>query len=651
MATSALASATKWPSAFKEEGASFTVQTSNVEIYGEPVNPDSPDGFWPWMGTLSAGSMIYTKYNETYNVLQIIKGSTGNRKDSAGNTYWNDIIGYYIKDKPMGEYDKDSLEFTGVLGKTQSSDYTYDPASGEYETTEAVPDNTSSDTTDADSSNDESSNGLSLIGKAMNVDDAFTESVSYKTYTSSQEYLDNLSKGLRVEDLRAILGMPHQFLPNTDPRLEDTNTVGENEGFGRVYSEKIIKNIPLLLMTPGIPKFMAGFSTEQKNKIIGKLKEWTTETLDSIFGDGSGKYYSLKYAYTDYFNYVNAMLRSAAYFLEIQDEKIDGKTLGTLNWLYATAQNGEGDGGVYLHGNLADFLGPYAGSIAFYADAGTTVDESFGNSTAESQLASALGGLSDQARELNFLIGNVGGMAGVNLDVLSSSEVNETIETLTDKVNKVTGGSNIFSNILGKATNILAGGRIIFPEIWSDSSFSRSYSCSMKLVSPSGDKLSVYLNILVPIYHLLGFTLPRQADNQAYFSPFLVRAYYKGLFNVDMGIIPGLSITKGEEGEWTIDGIPTVANVSFEIKDLYDGMYMSQQSLDDDKSILSNIQELDYIANSCGINVNDQEVMRTIKMYFALGFGSITDKVTIDIFGKVGQYFNQKMQNIFGVFK
>ena len=208
------------------------------------------------------------------------------------------------------------------------------------------------------------------------------------------------------------------------------------------------------------------------------------------------------------------------------------------------------------------------------------------------------------------------------------------------------------SSILNKAQTILAGGRIIFPEIWLDSSFSRSYSCSMKLVSPSGDKLSVFLNILVPIYHLLAFMLPRQSVQQAYFSPFLVRAYYKGLFNVDMGIITGLSITKGDEGEWTLDGIPTVANISFEIKDLYDGLFMSKQTSDSDyQDILSNIQELDYIANSCGVNVNDQEIMRTVRMYTALKFKTgLSDKISIDIFGGITQYFNQKMNNIFGVF-
>ena len=118
-----------------------------------------------------------------------------------------------------------------------------------------------------------------------------------------------------------------------------------------------------------------------------------------------------------------------------------------------------------------------------------------------------------------------------------------------------------------------------------------------------------------------------------------------------MGIITSLSITKGDEGEWTTSGIPTVANVSFEIKDLYDGMSMSKQKeWGTDRSIMSNITELDYIANSCGVNVNDQDIWRTVNMAGALAFGSLTDTITIGIFGEIKQWLNQKIQNIFGVF-
>ena len=470
-------------------------------------------------------------------------------------------------------------------------------------------------------------------------------STSYGTrYTSVEDYRKELD-GLMFNDLRAILGIPHQFLPITDTRI-DSESIGDVGSFGRVYSDKIIKHIPLLLMTPGKPIFMESYSKSQQVGVIAKALELTTETLQSIMGtDTSGKYYSLEFSFTEYFYYVNAMLRSAAFFLEIDDVYIDGSRLGYKNWLYYTSDvYGEG---VYSHGKLGSFLGPHSGCVAFYADAGTTVDDSFSNSTTDSQLASMVNTVSDKGRELNFLLGNVGGQIGLKADFLSEDSMTST----TDLVNKLLDSDNIINQILNKGTTLIGGGRMIFPEIWQDSSFSRSYSCSMKLVSPSGDNLSIFLNILVPIYHLLAFTLPRETTGQSYFSPFLVRAYYKGLFNVDMGIITSLSITKGDEGEWTTSGIPTVANVSFEIKDLYDGMSMSKQKeWGTDRSIMSNITELDYIANSCGINVNDQDIWRTVNMAGALGFSSLTDMVTIGIFGEIKQWLNQKIQNIFGVF-
>lgn len=599
----------------QQKATSFVVKGGYVEYY-----QDTTTMLGGYAGRLAPGTKLTLSYDSQRDSMRIITCSST-----------TSAIGKYL-------YAPTNISISNTKSTTEAK-ITIDG-----NTNKKTPENTNSDGTTSGSD-------TTLVDEIVEIDDAFISSEYSKTYTSSKEYYDNLQNGLVVKDLRGILGMPHQFLPTADPRIidEDESGVGNANEFGRVYSEKIIKHIPLLLMTPGTPTFMASFSKIQKDKIVGKLAGFTDESFDSIFSDGrAGKYYSLKYAYTEYFHYVNAMLRSAAHFLEIHDEVVDGQRLGSLNWLYKTSSMGSE---IFSHGNLANFLGPYAGCIAFYTDSGTTVDDSFSNSTTDSQLASSLNNLSDTGREMNFLIGNVGGMAGLKLDVLSGSDnLDAKIGDLKSQVDSLLGGKNVMSNILGKATTILAGGRIIFPEIWSDSSFSRSYSCSMKLVSPSGDKLSVFLNILVPIYHLLGFTLPRQSDNQAYFSPFLVRAYYKGVFNVDMGIIPGLSITKGEEGEWTIDGIPTVANVNFEIRDLYQGMYMSKQTLNNDRSIMSNIQELDYIANSCGVNVNDQEIMRTVRMHAALGFSGVTDKVTIGIFGNVAQYFNQKMQNIFGVF-
>lgn len=485
------------------------------------------------------------------------------------------------------------------------------------------------------------------------IDDAFT--LTYSKYMTDDEYRRMYLEGLKVSNLRGIMGLPHQFLPNTDPRLDLTTA---EDSFGRVYADKIIAPMPLLFMTPGTPSFMSSFSDSQKTTLLTKLFGNTDNVggFDELTGSGGGKYYSLKYGYIEYFSYVNAMLRSAAFFLGIQDEKLDesGKTLGELNWYFDNTSNSviEDNDDIFDNNSLSKFLGTYAGAVPFYIEAETKVDDSFSNSTTQSLLAGSIDSLSESARELNYLIGNTAGNIGAgdlysDLMAVGSDQIEET----TNTINSILGNGNILTNIMAKVQTILSGGRMVFPEIWSDSSFSRSYRCSVKLISPSGDKLSIFYNILVPIYHLLAFVLPRNSSGQSFYSPFLVRAYYKGIFNVDMGIITDMNITKGSDGEWTTDGLPTTAEISFEIKDLYDVLSMSKAETDQDRGILSNLAELDYIANSCGINYNETDIIRTVRMAVTLGLtDKVVDKVTMGIFGNIQQYFNNRIQNIFGQF-
>src|SRR5699024_3077837 len=99
--------------------------------------------------------------------------------------------------------------------------------------------------------------------------------------------------------------------------------------------------------------------------------------------------------------------------------------------------------------------------------------------------------------------------------------------------------------------------------------FSRSYDVSIKLRSPDMDNFSIYCNVIVPFIHLLCLTLPRQISGNpnGFYSPFIVRALYKGFFNVDMGIISSMSVTKGDTGLWNADGIPCSIDVNLTITD------------------------------------------------------------------------------------
>ena len=295
-------------------------------------------------------------------------------------------------------------------------------------------------------------------------------------------------------------------------------------------------------------------------------------------------------------------------------------------------------------------------TIAFYANCGESVSDSFGNSTTTSQLASAVNSLSDKTRELTFL--------GLNNDMRKAAtgiDARELGGSITSGVQNLLPDSfkgGFVDSVLASIKTIVAGGRLIFPNIWQDSQFSRSYTVNMKLVSPSADKLSIFFNILVPMFHILALTLPRQhqsSDNdvygdQGYTSPFLVRAYYKGMFNIDMGIINNLSITKGTEGEWSRDGLPTVMNIDFSIEDLYQRQMMSTNKGDLlTANILSNVAELDYIANSCGININADENARAYRLWQG-ATTTVSDLYSLSIVGAISQSINNAVNGIFSWF-
>jgi len=211
------------------------------------------------------------------------------------------------------------------------------------------------------------------------------------------------------------------------------------------------------------------------------------------------------------------------------------------------------------------------------------------------------------------------------------------------------GTGSFFSNLATHIATVASGGKLVFPEIWADSQFSRQYSVNIKLVSPDPSKLSIYLNILVPLFHILSLVGPQTilSNPNGYTNPFLVRAIYKGHFNIDMGIITDLTISKGDECRWTPDGLPTSVDVSLTIKDLYNMLAItSSESLKYDT--LNNTALMDYIANLCGVNIFKPEISRIIEMWFVNNFENrVDDFFKLDIWGKIQEKVQNGIMNIF----
>ena len=465
-----------------------------------------------------------------------------------------------------------------------------------------------------------------------NTTDSYLKKMA-EQFSGNQNTDSNWLNPMRLKDTKAIFGMPYQYMEIADPRI-----TSDADSFGITYAEKIVSKLPLLIMVPGTPQFLQGYSKKEKEDLLS----WSLSNLGESGTKGSdfndllnnpGKYYGLKQDWTSYFMHVNPMCRAAARMLGLQDYSYYGQSLGDCSWEKIANES------------IADKL-QYKGGVAFYINAENQISESFSNSSSQSMLASKINGISDLGREMNFLLGGASAATGLAVDHFTQDKmIAKNEENSKDMVDKMLGANTLIEGVTSGLKTVIAGGKLIFPEIWSDSQFSRDYDISIKLVSPDPDILSLYLNIIVPILHLVGFVAPRSVGNTGYVSPFLVRAFYKGMFNCDMGIITNMSIQKGAEGAWSPFGIPTVVEVHFTIKELYGTMAITSNK-NISQGLLRNTSLMDYIGNLCGININEADVQRTLYFYYSQFFrDKWKDKVNLGVVGALDQWATNAILN------
>lgn len=444
------------------------------------------------------------------------------------------------------------------------------------------------------------------VSKSDNSQSAPTE----PNYISAKEMVEQYkistegnmsSEGLITKNLNGIFGIPYQFMDSVDRRVKGTS-------IGRMYADKIVTRMPLLLLSPGRVNFMRDYKdkTSAAQAIMKLIDSVNPIEMDQLIDKNVGKYYSFEYDYVNYYGCVNQMISSGSIFLGIQNTKVNvcGKWQKLCDVDWANAGN-DGFKGILSKREY----------VAFYMDSTNQVSESFQNTTTESQLSSTVNSISDIGRELQFLLGNTGTLPDALRDETSIQNVMNKIDDIS---NKYLAGNKLIKDIGKQFTTVALGGKLLFPEIWSDSSFTKSYNISLKLRTPDGDKLSWFMNIYVPLCHLICLTAPIQSESgvSGYVSPFLVRGFYRGLFNCDMGIITDLSITKGKEGAWTIDGLPTEVDIDLTLKDLYSALTITKEN--NPGAFCNNLCLVDYIANTCGININEPDFIRQMDMYLIL---------------------------------
>lgn len=422
-----------------------------------------------------------------------------------------------------------------------------------------------------------------------------------------------------LTNCRGVYGMPYQYMSEVDPKLP-------NSDYGAMFTDMILTRMPLLILSPGKPMFMQGYSDQNKKDVISfmgdKLKNTVDDLLD-IDGKNPGKYYSFGYSYDEYYKYVNPMCQAAAQFLGIGEYKIDGTQLKDYKW-----QN-------YTQSSLRNFISSNE-SICFYIDSETQVSESFSNDTGDSMLASKVNELSDLSKEVQYLMG---GMAGIDMEKFQSNmeTTKSEFEQFQQKYMSGKAGKTLLGNLIDTGlTSVVCGGKMIFPEIWKSSSYSNDYDVTVKLRTPDCDPVSWFLNICVPMMMLVCLVCPQSMGYNAYKSPFIIKGFYKGFFNCQMGIISNMTISRGDKGKWTLSGLPTQVDINFTIKDLYKTLTLTKTtegfiSMD----FVRNTYLVDWIGNNCGININKPDILRSAELWMNMINNNLYNKVTFDGFSGI----------------
>ena len=210
--------------------------------------------------------------------------------------------------------------------------------------------------------------------------------------------------------------------------------------------------------------------------------------------------------------------------------------------------------------------------IGFKVEKSVDTSESISNQTGESPVATAVNAKMQNLKSLkhatmngNLIDGPVGDLIGTIVSGLTSA-----LSGVTDSLG------------LGGLSHLVKGSALIdIPEVWTNSSFQKSYSFNLSLRSPYGNPISIFQDIYVPLSLILAAALPRATGPNSYTSPFLIRAYCKGMLGIPLGMIDSVSIKRGSSQHgWSNGRLPTAIDVSFTIKDLSPAMYVG---LGDDK--------------------------------------------------------------------
>lgn len=226
--------------------------------------------------------------------------------------------------------------------------------------------------------------------------------------------------------------------------------------------------------------------------------------------------------------------------------------------------------------------------------------ENLNNDTGSSFIEGAIDGITDSiGSEIAFVTGSK-----VDTGILGkfASFMGSGMESISMNLGKIveSGTGGFATNLFSGAIQALKGQKMIYPEIYKTSKSTMDYEYSMTLTTPYGDIYNYYMNIVVPLMHLIALATPRMITSNSVASPFLVQSYIPGICTCQMGIVSNMTIVKNpSQKSVSVQGFPLTVKVTFQIKELYNALSISPAH--DPASFMFNETLNDYMSNLAGL--------------------------------------------------
>lgn len=375
-----------------------------------------------------------------------------------------------------------------------------------------------------------------------------------------------------------------------------------------------------------------------------------------IFGMGKklqGRMFGFRETYYEYIQNVNYMCKTAATHMSLTTgaQFPNGchtsgggwETFDSIDW--QNYRMGAERGNSNPSSQLGKFAGVIGSNIA--GTAGSAVDALYSNilgqatpewaeAAMQSSASSVLGNISSKLSSVDFMVEPI-----AFTEQLTNTTADSFIEGMIDGITKGIGteiawitNSNADTGMIGDLMNFLGdtvhsasqavgelvqgvgggftknlftgaiaaikGQKMIYPKIYDSSESRMDYEFSITLTTPYGDPYNYYMNIVVPLLHLIALTAPRMISANTVASPFVVQAYIPGMCTCQLGIIQNMTITKNPStNHVSVNGFPLTVKVTFTIEELYNAMSISPAN--DPASFMFNETLNDYLCNLAGL--------------------------------------------------